>query len=848
MMNVFTMASNDQSLYYLGQIFGNIGGVLPVANGPVAVGLMFKVLNTAALSVGALIVVYTTVAGLLSTASEGEFLGKKWSGLWVPVRTVLGIVGLFPSSGGYCAIQVIIMWLILQGIGLADTVWSSVLTLIEQQGSVYVTVRFPDINPLIKPTMQDLFKGLVCYESRTYVPDTKDQTSTNYMFRRAISNYFCVENPKDPICGKPLPSFDPESKTEYTLGKCGTLQVCDASAACSGNNSTSLPCELCKAEHQALPVLISTMDAIAKQIVEWDYQYQKFYYTSNMSNKSETPQWIQDFCSDNPQIGTNCCANGVPQNNLQALIVNVIPASDDTNCRSTLFSTDYPPFIPADLTKGKSEDKGSSSENVVQQIYEKFAVAPYTDKIDFVTAAANQYVGVLTGAYTSRTAAITGTKLTDWREESKNNGWILAGMYYYQITQGSASEMVTFNNLPRFAYINLPNIGTSSSSSRDDVAKFRNNVSTAAQLLTLINQRGQDSYSTNNSATPALAKIVDSDSIKNIVSSFMSDVTGLNEKTALGSADRVVGQAATNPLYRISIYGYNLIWVTQLLFWVTVAIAVTAAMLNSINFMGFGSGFTTNPFYEGFKTFMSLVSPFWALALSSLFSTGVLLGVYIPFIPYIIYTMGVIGWMMATIEAMVAGPIIALGILSPSGQHEILGKAEPAVMIIFNLILRPGLMVFGLVTSLFLSAAVVTLINQSFLKVASNIITHPAIVESILMMMMYVLFIVMALNKVFSLIHVIPEKVLTYIGGQAISYGESEGLAGMKQGMEGGASGMAGAAKEVPGGVAAGIGKVQEGMAHEAEQKKQAGIQATQAAAAMEASKESARQDPNSLD
>jgi len=151
-------------------------------------------------------------------------------------------------------------------------------------------------------------------------------------------------------------------------------------------------------------------------------------------------------------------------------------------------------------------------------------------------------------------------------------------------------------------------------------------------------------------------------------------------------------------------------------------------------------------------------------------------------------------------------------------------------MIIFNLILRPGLMVFGLVTSLFLSAAVVTLINQSFLKVASNIITHPAIVESILMMMMYVSFIVMALNKVFSLIHVIPEKVLTYIGGQAISYGESEGMAGMKQAMEGGASSMAGAAKEMPGAAAAGVQKTKEGMAQDEKMAADAKIKAEQEA------------------
>ena len=163
---------------------------------------------------------------------------------------------------------------------------------------------------------------------------------------------------------------------------------------------------------------------------------------------------------------------------------------------------------------------------------------------------------------------------------------------------------------------------------------------------------------------------------------------------------------------------------------------------------------------------------------------------------------------------MVAGPIIALGILSPSGQHELLGKSEPAVMIIFNLILRPALMVFGMMASMLLAVVVVTMINQGFAKVAFNIIQAPGLVESIIFMIAYTSLLVTALNKVFTLIHVIPEKVLTYIGGQAISYGEGEGLQGMKQGIEGGASGMSGGAKEAGAAPAAGVTKVGQDDAH----------------------------------
>src|SRR5437870_3415012 len=104
-MNVFTIATNDQSIYYLGRIFGNVGTVLP-GTGPQILSAMFKIFNTAILGIGALVVTYTTVVGILNTAAEGEFLGKHWHSIWVPLRTVIGIAGLFPMKTGYCAMQV----------------------------------------------------------------------------------------------------------------------------------------------------------------------------------------------------------------------------------------------------------------------------------------------------------------------------------------------------------------------------------------------------------------------------------------------------------------------------------------------------------------------------------------------------------------------------------------------------------------------------------------------------------------------------------------------------------------------------------------------------------------------
>ena len=78
---LFTPSSNDQSIIYMGELFGSIPPIL-AGTGSSLLGNLFKIFNTAVMALGIIIAGYTTFVGILNTAGEGEMLGKGWSSSW----------------------------------------------------------------------------------------------------------------------------------------------------------------------------------------------------------------------------------------------------------------------------------------------------------------------------------------------------------------------------------------------------------------------------------------------------------------------------------------------------------------------------------------------------------------------------------------------------------------------------------------------------------------------------------------------------------------------------------------------------------------------------------------------
>ncbi|HRK78258.1 MAG TPA: DotA/TraY family protein [Thiobacillus sp.] len=100
---------------------------MPGCGEPGLFSAMFTIFNAGIMAVAALWFAWTAMAAVAQTAHDGEFLGKRFSSLWMPIRVVVGATAIVPIVNGFNLAQIVMMWGALTGITIADNTWSAVV-------------------------------------------------------------------------------------------------------------------------------------------------------------------------------------------------------------------------------------------------------------------------------------------------------------------------------------------------------------------------------------------------------------------------------------------------------------------------------------------------------------------------------------------------------------------------------------------------------------------------------------------------------------------------------------------------------------------------------------------------
>jgi len=195
-------------------------------------------------------------------------------------------------------------------------------------------------------------------------------------------------------------------------------------------------------------------------------------------------------------------------------------------------------------------------------------------------------------------------------------------------------------------------------------------------------------------------------------------------------------------------------------------------------------------------------------------AAGVAMAYYLPAVPFIIWTSAVVGWLILTMELMVAAPIWAAMHAIPEGEGMAGQHGRQGYILFLGILVRPSLHVIGFFMAFAISSTVAHFVGDSYLSFVNNSLNGnnptgaPAQVISWLMTLIIGLSLSITLvHKSFTLVTWLPDNLLRWAGGNAPSLGEHQdegkshglvlaGAANIKSTGASAASGLTGSIKQ----------------------------------------------------
>jgi defect-in-organelle-trafficking protein DotA len=767
--SIFAVPNMDQSMLFLSEIFGQVGNVIGGAtNGPLeTVILLF---NNVALVVGGFIILYAIIVSTVNTAHDGELLGKKWSSVWIPLRMAAGFAMLLPvKAGGYAIIQVIIMWIVVQGVGAADYLWNQYLKNVMEGNA---TPQVPYVSQQVMPAIIQIFKNASCTYSLALAQNqleqgvqTQPSTSSIFYPSSDASNgtaiKFGITNPNQPaICGT-VELTAPQKPSG--VGQQGSFNTNNTAM---GNVANYVP-----AAEGVSQITNAFTNYGNYGSLDDVYAYRKAMQ-SNQVLISITQTLAQ---AANYYVNTsNYCNLNTDKNCIQEVQRQILNAAQNYSAQSTGANA---PIVKGQMGGGGLLTKGTQGGlGDTQQLRQSLA--------------------------SNASVAIMGDL-----NQARQYGWLYAGTYYLLLSKITA-ETTPNVNAPK---VNTPNLGAinnyASSQQYSDTQQI-------TQICSGPNL-GSNSISatTANNAGAILVPCIPKDlNVNGPAQTFNVTYTSNNGTGILspliGAINsmfedifnwflQVITSTSSNPVVGLATMGQTIV----------VTVASTFMLFGGL-VVGINAGTSWIPFVgSDISSSIEIALDLFVLPAMGLLGMtmgfGAMVGYYMPLIPYILFTAGSLAWLILVIEAMVAGPILALGIVHPEGQHDIWGRSEKGVMLLLSVFLRPMLMIIGFIAASLLVYIAFQILNGGF-KVAISFLSM-SVFGPFTMFFTLITYFSLAtylMQQCFKLIHKIPDQVLRWIGetpeqtGQEADQEVSQGGQKVSGQAEGGAKAGAEAVKD----------------------------------------------------
>jgi conjugal transfer/type IV secretion protein DotA/TraY len=365
-------------------------------------------------------------------------------------------------------------------------------------------------------------------------------------------------------------------------------------------------------------------------------------------------------------------------------------------------------------------------------------------------------------------------------EERAKYGWGGAGIFY--------SEMAAMNGELTYAALNKPQVTTMPSEMVYvcEQNQQQNNNTPARSCFSPELAEGRKLQRTDLLSEAALMALSD------IYDFWYKDPGDITGNSIIDTINVILGTTAlfdmcknidVHPLAQLSVLGKGLVDASIRNF----AGGALAGILSA------GAGY--------FGPALSAASSFATSIASITILMGFILFYIVPFMPFLYFLFAVGGWVKGLFEAMVGIPLWALAHIRIDGEGLPGDAASNGYFLVFEIFVRPILIVFGLLASLLIFSAMVKVLNEIFHLAVSNLSGFDPASESLcgndlvgggtppvgsvdyfrgpvdefFFTIVYAILVYMIAMSSFKLIDMIPNQILRWMGAGVQTFGDTAG-------------------------------------------------------------------------
>lgn len=459
------------------------------------------------------------------------------------------------------------------------------------------------------------------------------------------------------------------------------------------------------------------------------------------------------------------------------------------------------------------------AESVAQQLWSTRQAGSLNQLMSTMVGATSSYTTQLTQTATdfmsslraglSTSDAARGGELGLAANQDKLSalGWTGAGAYYVEIARLNGQTLSLLSAVP---VVNTPSYNGLGPSLSSDLAPLVQAVLTfQAKLNTYVQTTdGLDAPGGNSELFSGATPGEDGAStIEQVVRKLRITERVLNGMVTAMSP--TTGRGWTDPFAALINLGQWLVLVSISALGMAAVLASTTATAGAVawnvltfNFAGAGAAIS------GHLVMSFLGTPIF-YGLMCMLVPGLLIAYVLPMIPFAMWIAGIAGWLILVCEAVIAVPLWMFAHLTFQGDG-LHGRGMEGYSLLFNILFRPVLMLFGLFLGYFVFSAMSWLMLQGFGIAAGFALSKGWLVTNLLgvivLLCMFVLMHITLALVAFRLISVVPHQVVKLIGFQPANRVDIErfgqdvgtvGTLGTMRAIQGGANSAMGSARAI---------------------------------------------------